>query len=117
MRLEILDCIHTGHLGITNCRARAQTSVWWPGLSTQIENMVKNCSACAKDRPEPKEPLMSMSASFPLRPWERLAVDLFELEGNVYLIAGDYYSRWFEIKTLMDQSCASSIGDGGSSAF
>ena len=104
MRLDVLDRIHTGHLGITKCRARARTSVWWPGLSTQIENMVANCSTCAKDRPEPKEPLMS--ASFPSRPWERLAADLFELEGKVYLIVVEYYSRWFEIKKLNDQSSA-----------
>ena len=56
MRLDILNCIHTGHLGITECRARAQASVRWPGLSIQIENMVTNCSTCAKVRPEPKEP-------------------------------------------------------------
>jgi len=66
--------------------------------------MVENCSTCAKDRPELKEPLMS--TSFPLRPWERLAADLFELQGKVYLIVVDYYSRWFEIKKLNDQSSA-----------
>ena len=68
----------------------------------QIENMVTNCSNCAKDRPEPTEPLMS--SSFPSRPWERLAADLFELAGKVYLIVVDYYSRWFEIRRLNDQS-------------
>ena len=104
LRLEILNCIHTGHLGITKCRARAQASVWWSGLSMQIENMVANCSTCAKNRPEPKEPLMS--TSFPSRPWERLATDLFELEGKVYLIVVVYYSRWFEIRRLKDQSSA-----------
>ena len=36
MRLDILDCFHQGHQGITKCRARARTSVWWPGLSTMI---------------------------------------------------------------------------------
>ena len=102
MRPEILKCIHTGHLGISKCRARARASVWWPGLPMQIENMVTNCSTCAKDRPEPTEPLMS--SSFPSRPWERLAADLFELAGKVYLIVVDYYSRWFEISRLNDQS-------------
>ena len=80
--------------------ARARASVWWPGLSIQIEN----CSTCAKDRPEPKEPLMS--SSFPSCPWEKLAVNLFELEGKVYLIVVDYYSRWFEIRRRNDQSSA-----------
>ena len=102
MRPELLECIHTGHLGISKCRARARASVWWPGLPMQIENMVTNCSTCAKDRPEPTEPLMS--SSFPSLPWERLAADLFELAGKVYLIVVDYYSRWFEIRRLNDQS-------------
>ena len=76
-------------------------------LPMQIENMVTNCSTCAKDCPEPTEPLMS--SSFPLTltlslPWERLAADLVELAGKVYLIVVDYYSRWFEIRRRNDQS-------------
>ena len=63
LRLEILNCIHTGHLGITKCRARAQASEWWPGLSMQIKNMVANCRTCAKSRPEPKEPLVPTMAT------------------------------------------------------
>ena len=35
MRLQILDCIHTGHLGITKCRSRVRTSVWSPSSSFQ----------------------------------------------------------------------------------
>ena len=35
---------------ISNWQTRS--SVWWPGLSAQIENIVKNCSTCTKDRPE-----------------------------------------------------------------
>ena len=48
MRLEILDKIHTGHQGITKCRERARQSVWWPGLSRQLEELVKNCITCVK---------------------------------------------------------------------
>ena len=48
MRLEILDKIHTGHQGIKKCRERACQSVWWPGLSRQLEEFVKNCPECVK---------------------------------------------------------------------
>ena len=45
-----------------------------------------------------------MSASYPSCPWERIATDLFELNGKVYLIVTDYYSRWFEIKELRNET-------------
>ena len=98
MRLEIPNCIHTGHLGITKCRARACESVWWPGSSTAIQEMVSKCNTCAKVRQEQKEPLIS--SPFPSRPWERIGMDLFDFQGKKYLLVVDYYSRWLEIKRL-----------------
>ena len=98
MRLELLDIIHRGHLGITKCRARAKEAVWWPGMSSSIEEMVKNCTKCAKVRPTPTEPLMP--SSFPSRPWERVGMDLFELDGSTYLIVVCYRSRWPEVRKL-----------------
>ena len=37
LRLEVLHQIHAGHQGIHRCRQRASQSVWWPGLSKQLE--------------------------------------------------------------------------------
>lgn len=33
--------VHAGHQGITKCRARAKCSVWWPGLSRQLQKTRK----------------------------------------------------------------------------
>ena len=98
MRLETLKIIHEGHLGISKCRARANTAVWWPGLSKEIYEMVLTCHTCAKVRAEPKETLVS--AFFPSRPWERVEMDLFELNRKLYLVIVDYYSRWVEFRKL-----------------
>jgi len=102
LRLEVLDSIHQGHLGITKCQGRARMSVWWPGMSSAITDLVTRCFTCAKLRPEPKEPLMP--SSFPSRPWERLAIDLYDLNGKSHMIVVDYYSRWAEIKRLPSDS-------------
>ena len=42
--------------------------------------------------------------NFALLPIPFVSMDLFELDGKVYVIIVDYYSRWIEIKMLNDQS-------------
>ena len=102
MRLEMLERLHEGHMGVTKCRSLASSSIWWPSIGAAIEEMVSRCSTCAKHRPEKREPLLP--SEFPDRPWERLGMDLFELKGEMYLLAVDYYSRWIEVKHLTSQS-------------
>ena len=47
---DILDKIHCGHQGIIKFHLRAQQSVWWPGLSKQLEELVTSCPTCCKER-------------------------------------------------------------------
>ena len=39
LRQEMLMKIHQGHLGIVKCRERAKHSLWWPNLSSELENL------------------------------------------------------------------------------
>lgn len=94
---EIINYIHVGHQGITKCRRLAQTSVWWLGLSTQLEELIKNCPQCIEERINKKEPFNY--EGLPNRPMEQIGIDLFKLN-KWYLIIVDYYSRYFEIVPL-----------------
>ena len=76
MRLDILDKLHAGHQGITKCRERARVSVWWPGLSKQLEELVKVCPKCVKTQKQRAQPLIL--STLPDLPWQKLATDLFE---------------------------------------
>lgn len=95
---KCLSFIHQGHLGIVKCRARARSAVWWLGLSTEIENLVRNCPECVEHRINKKEPFVK--EPFPERPWQKVGIDLFKLDCHWYLIVVDYFSRYFEIFKL-----------------
>jgi len=105
-RLAVLDKIHSGHLGVTKCRARAAQSVWWPGMSQQIAEMVRQCEQCRKHASVQQAPLLR--SEFPSRPWEKLGSDLFYYKEKWYLLVVDYHSRFVEI-ALLDQLTSATV--------
>ena len=107
LRLDTLQRLHEGHLGITKCRARACEAVWWPLISQANSDMISQCQICARIRPPRTETLLP--SSFPSRPWERLGMDLFTHNGRDYLLVVDYFSRWLEVRVLENQSSAETI--------
>jgi transposase InsO family protein len=108
LQLEILNLIHEGHQGIVKCRARARGNVWWPGISRDIETVVRQCDECQKVLPVPRETLAP--SSLPERPWEKLGMDFFELNNKWYLLIIDYYSRWIEVQeTTRTQSALQTV--------
>ena len=46
LRDEYLKCLHTGHFGVSKCRARAKSTVYWPGIDKDITNLVGHCDTC-----------------------------------------------------------------------
>ena len=94
LRLKILDALHEGHQGITKCREMAKQTIWWPGLSKQIAELVGKCQTCCqltRNRPEPLVPSEMLDG-----PWQTVGSDLF----------GYFYSRYIEIARLSKTSSA-----------
>ena len=58
LRTDILRYLHDGHQGVTKTKQNASATVWWPGLSADVEKMVKSCSTCEKHRRERVEPML-----------------------------------------------------------
>ena len=46
LQKEYLRCLHTGHFGISKCRARAKSTVYWPGIDNDITNLIGCCDTC-----------------------------------------------------------------------
>ena len=108
MREEILGKIHHGHMGITKCRERASQTVWWPGLSKQIEEFIKKCFHCqSKQTSNRREPLIS--TPLPDHQWQKVGCDLLEFQRRIYVVLIDYYSRYIEIECMPSSVSAGSV--------
>ena len=99
MRPEMLQKIHTSHLGVEKTKQRAREILFWPGMTSQIHQTVTACPICSKlSNSNPKEPMIPHDP--PSRPWQKLGTDLFTWDDRNFLVTVDYYSRYFEVDEL-----------------
>jgi len=104
---ETIDKIHDGHQGIDQCRIRAKSAVWWPGLSKQFADKVQQCSVCIPNSTARQAPLMA--SSLPDYPWQVVGTDFFELDKKHYLVVVDYFSRYPEVVKMNSTTSACTI--------
>ena len=62
----VLNRLHESHQGLTACRERAKSSVWWPNLGQELRDSVLNCEWCRHHRPA-AEPSLVEARDGPLR--------------------------------------------------
>lgn len=104
LRENMIERIHSSHMGVEKSKNRARDLIFWPGMGKAIEAAVEACSVCQERRSaNPKEPLLSHA--IPERPWQVIGTDLFTWNSRDYIIIVDYYSRYFELERLY--SCTS----------
>ena len=89
LRQEILHKLHNGHQGIVKCCLHVKESVWWPGISEEINTFIHNCDTCCGDFQITTQPMIP--TKLPESPWEKVASDLFELKGTPCIIIVNYF--------------------------
>ena len=103
MRKEIPTKIHAGHQGRKKCKQRARQVVFWPGINSDINNIVDNCETCQRPQHKyQKEPLKPYPV--PTRPWQVVGTDLCEIKKQDYLVIVDAYLGYPEVIPLSSQS-------------
>ena len=108
MRPAMLAIIHGTHLEIVKCKQRAREALYWPGMSAQIEEKVKDCTICHDYAPaQQKEPLIPSPISD--LQWAMAASDIFTFEGEQFLVLVDYYSKYIEVTKLKDLTSQETI--------
>ena len=93
LRQDVLSTLHAAHQGTTSMTSRAEASVFWPGISNDINSARYTCNHCNRNAPSnpsaPPTPLQS-----PTYPFQQVCCDYFQLKGHTYLVLVDRYSNW-----------------------
>ncbi len=101
-RSDILQQLHRGHQGIQKCLQRARSSVYWPKLTDELTELIKNCKTCLKFAAANRQDNIgpSLGQEVPTTPWTKLASDIFTWQNQNFLILVDYMSRFPIVRKL-----------------
>ena len=93
---QVLHNLHAAHQGTFGMLARANQTVYWPGMNASVRNYKSGCQSCVKISPnQSKEPLLL--APIAEWPFQQICADLFENEGHSYLTIVDRFNSWLNI--------------------
>ena len=101
LKTEMLSRIHEGHLGMVKCKRRARQSLYWIGMSGDIDSVLKSCDLCMTY--QNKNPAQPLTQEHQEKPWFKLAADIFTLGGQDYLVVVDYFSNYPELAPLKNK--------------
>lgn len=116
LRKKALDIAHRSHFGIVSMKKMVRESLWWPGVSKDIEALVKSCDICTRIS-RPSRPVPLSSRDLPEGPMQILQIDFLTLPNcgsEHFLMVTDTYSRmlWcIEMKKTDRQATNKALAD------
>ena len=73
--------------------------MFWSRISTDISELLSKCSICLERRKSnPKELFKPHDVTN--YPFQKVGMDLFQMENSKYIVVVDYYSRYSEVQKL-----------------
>ena len=99
LRQQVLNQLHTNHMGIEKTKLLAHQCVYWYSINADIKKYIKQCATCLEfQQMQPKEKIIHHD--IPLRPWEVVGADVFHFNNVNYLCVVDYNSTFPVIRRL-----------------
>ena len=110
LRAEVLEDIHGAHLGVTKSLSFARDYVFWPSMTAHIKDKVSSCAICNAFRNQQQRESLHPH-EIPGLPWQVVGTDIFQYGGYSYLLVTDFYSKYFEIELLRQNSATCVINN------
>ena len=97
LRKRVLDSLHSAHQGVSQMYARAELSVFWPGLHADLEEVRATCNICRVNAPSnPKLPPQDPPKLD--YPFQQICADYMTLNGVQYLVVVDRLTGWPDVR-------------------
>lgn len=96
LRQQVTANLHAGHQGLDSMLRRARHSVYWPGIEGDLQHYRSNCTSCEIHSPSLPAEIMELTPP-PDYPFQSTVVDMFQLEGHMYMAYADRLTGWIEV--------------------
>ena len=81
--------LHQGHIWIAQTKLIARNTVYWPGISKDVTELISNFETCIPFRnAQPAERLLKHV--IPDQPWVKTGTEIFSFNNKDYVIPVDY---------------------------
>jgi hypothetical protein len=93
LRHDCIQALHSAHQGVSMMTARAESSIFWPGITNAIAHIRAQCIYCNRNAPsQPSSPPAPRIDA--IYPFQCLCADYFHYKGHAYIVIVDRYSGW-----------------------
>ncbi len=100
---RVLQKLHDGHPGIVRMKQLYREMYFWPNGSTEVEEFVNSCQACAMSgKTSVSEKVPDGAYSPPDGPWQRVCIDICgpfwtaPSHQEYVVVVMDHFSSWVE---------------------
>ena len=108
LRQNILECLHSAHQCPSKMNDRAKHSVYWPGITSDIESIRQACTYC--NRNAPTQPMMPpLPLASPDFPFQMIVGDYFTVKSKTWLVVADRFSGWLSLYYYPKEASASDL--------
>ncbi|XP_058817181.1 uncharacterized protein K02A2.6-like [Topomyia yanbarensis] len=112
IRSKLMEKIHSAHLGVDYTLRAAREALFWPGMTDQITNYVRNCEICMEfSASQTRTPMTTHE--IPEYPFQRANIDLAEVQHQgrkcALMVLADSFSDFIEVDFLNDMKAKSIV--------
>ena len=108
LRQEVMRILHSAHQCPVKMMDRARDSVFWAGITSDLERLRDSCSYCNRNAPSqtmmPPQPLAS-----PDYPFQMVVADYCNIKGKSWLVLCDRFSGWLSVQHFLREATATDL--------